>query len=131
MKRISLSPFSASINLGLEYGYRGVTIDENRVIKFIQEYQESLIKEKNIHLSCSISKIKIVLSGQVEPHLKIGFINYPKFAMEEPSLKREIEGLGKSLMKRFEQNRIVIEYLDETVMFEESDEIDKRIKTGS
>jgi hypothetical protein len=30
-------------------------------------------------------------------------------------------------MKEFSQNRVVIEYMDETVMFEDTDEIDPRI----
>lgn len=31
-------------------------------------------------------------------------------------------------MQKFEQNRVVIEYLNETVMFEDSELIDPRIK---
>ncbi len=35
LMRISIKPFSAVINLGLEYGYEQISISENEVIKFI------------------------------------------------------------------------------------------------
>lgn len=82
-----------------------------------------MISTKNIHLSCSITKCEIVLSGQIEKHLKIGFINYPKFQLKHSILKTEIENLAQRLMNEFKQNRIVVEYIDETVMFEKTDKI--------
>ncbi|MFZ4102309.1 MAG: hypothetical protein ACOYKR_10155 [Sphingobacterium thalpophilum] len=67
------------------------------------------------------------MSGQIEPHLKISFINYPKFELSPTVLKNEIEELSKQLMLTFKQNRVVIEYLDETIMLENSADIDPRI----
>jgi len=128
-KRYSLKPFCAIINIGLEIGYKEEKIKKKDIILFIQKYQNKLISSKNIYLSCSITKTEIVLSGQVEKHLKIGFINYPKFQLKESILKNEIEILSQKLMDKFNQNRIVVEYLDETVMFEKTDKIDNRIKT--
>jgi hypothetical protein len=43
-------------------------------------------------------------------------------------LKFEIEELSKQLLLAFKQNRVVIEYLDEVIMLENSDEIDPRIQ---
>ena len=127
MKKISIKPFSAILTMGLEIGYEKISIKKNEIISFIQNFQNNLIDEKEIYLSVSISECIIVLSGQVEPHLKIGFINYPKFQLSHTVLKLEIEELSKQLMLQFKQNRIVIEYLDETVMFENSKQIDPRI----
>ncbi|TQO38683.1 hypothetical protein GQ41_3343 [Arenibacter algicola] len=93
----------------------------------MQSYQNELITESDV----TLSECDIVLSGQVEPHLKLNFINYPKFPLEEKILKIEIENLTKSLMQKFEQNRVVIEYLNETVMLENSDLIDPRIKRNN
>ncbi len=67
------------------------------------------------------------MSGQIEPHLKIKFINYPKFELDPIVLKHEIEELSKQLMLNFKQNRVVIEYLDETIMLENYAEVDPRI----
>ena len=127
-KKVSVKPFSAKLTLGLELGYTKKLIEKSEIIKSIQKYQNQLIKDKNLVLSVSISECEIVLSGQIEPHLKINFINYPKFPLEEKKLKIEIEELTKYLMKKFEQNRVVIQYLDETVMLENSELIDPRIK---
>ena len=128
MKRKSIPPFYGILTIGLEIGSEKVKIDETEIITFIQAYQDALIKSKQIYLSASISNCTIVLSGQVEPHLKISFINYPKFELPLAVLKFEIEELSKQLLLAFKQNRVVIEYLDELVMLENSQEHDPRIK---
>lgn len=128
LKKVSIKPFSAKVTLGLEIGYTKKLIEKSEVIKSIQEYQDQLIKDKNLILSVSLSVCDIILSGQIEPHLNLNFINYPKFPLQEKTLKNEIENLTKYLMNEFEQNRVVIEYLDETIMFENSELIDPRIK---
>ena len=128
MKRKSIPPFYGVLTIGLEIGYEKVKIDETEIITFIQAYQDELIKNKQIYMSASISNCTIVLSGQVEPHLKISFINYPKFELPLAVLKFEIEELSKQLLLAFKQNRVVIEYLDELVMLENSQEHDPRIK---
>ncbi len=128
MNRTSTKPFPATITIGLQTGYTHKQINKCDVIAHLQNWQDELIHEKNLYLSVSVSDCQIVLSGQVEPHLKLSFINYPRFPLKEEVLKQEIEALTKSLIKSFKQNRVVIEYPDETVMFEDSPEIDPRIK---
>lgn len=127
MERITIKPFSAVLTIGLELGYEKVKIAESEMIAYLQSYQDKLIKNKQIYLSASIANCTIVLSGQIEPHLKISFINYPKFVLSPTVLKHEIEELSKQLMLTFKQNRVVIEYLDETIMLEKSAEVDPRI----
>ena len=128
MKRKTIQSFYGVLTIGLEIGYEKEKIDETEIITFIQAYQDELIKNKQLYLSASISKCTIVLSGQTEPHLKISFINYPKFKLHPAVLKFEIEELSRQLMLTFKQNRVVIEYLDEVIMLENSDEIDPRIQ---
>ena len=127
MRRKSIPSFSAKITIGLERGYEKERIKKSLIIEYIQKKQNDLIKNKNIYLSASISECKIVMSGQIEPHLTINFINYPKFPLKEDKLKTEIENLTKNLILEFNQNRVVIEYLDETVMLEQNENIDPRI----
>ena len=127
IKETKIITFQASIFIGLEYGYTQKQINENLVIESLSELQKQLSAEKNIFLSASISKTVIVLNNQKEPHLKINFINYPKFPLDENIFKDEVLIIGKELMKQFEQNRILIIYTDETVMLEQSEEIDPRI----
>jgi hypothetical protein len=128
MKRKFIPPFYGVLTIGLETGYEKVKIDETEIITFIQAYQDELINNKQIYLSASIANCTIVLSGQVEPHLTISFINYPKFELPPAVLKFEIEELSRQLMMTFKQNRVVIEYLDELVMLEKSEDHDPRIK---
>ena len=127
IKETKIKTFQASIFIGLEYGYTQKQINENLVIESLSELQKQLSAEKNIFLSASVSKTNIVLNDQNEPHLKIDFINYPKFPLSEEIFKDEVLHFGKELMKQFEQNRILIIYTYETVMLEKSEEIDPRI----
>ncbi|WP_347175541.1 hypothetical protein [Polaribacter uvawellassae] len=124
----TIKPFSANVTFGLELGYTGELLEKAKIIKYIQKIQNELIKNKDIFLSVSISECNIVMSGQVEPHLLLSFINYPKFPLKIEVLKYEIEELTRELMSEFKQNRTIIEYLDETVMLEKNKKIDPRIK---
>ena len=128
IKRCSAAPFFATITIGTQSGYTDDVISENDIIRFIREYQDQLIEVKNIYLSVCLTDCKIILSGQTEPHFQLDFINYPKFPLKSEVLKVEIEDFAKALMVKFIQNRIVVEFTDETVMFEQSDKIDPRIK---
>ncbi len=127
MKTLNVKTFTANINLGLKKGYSEEIIPKNEVIDFLQIYQNKLIEEENIYLSASVVENMIVLSGQIEPHLKIEFINYPRFIYKESLLKEKIIALAHLLMDEFEQNRIVIVFTDETFMIEKSDAIDPQI----
>ena len=98
------------------------------MIKAIQQYQNSLISERDIYLSVNVSECEIVLSGQNEPHLNLAFINYPRFEMTPEELKKEVLSISEYLMDEFRQNRIVIVFNDETVMLENNSEVDPRIE---
>tara|TARA_R110002049_G_scaffold7669_4_gene43657 strand:+ start:205 stop:597 length:393 start_codon:yes stop_codon:yes gene_type:complete len=130
MKRVSIKAFNAKITIGLQIGYTDIFIPKAEIVRTVQTYQNQLIKDKGIHLSIALSECDIVLSGQVEPHLQISIINYPKFPLDSGILKKEVEKLTTFLMSKYEQNRVVIEYQnDETVMLEKTEQIDLRINT--
>lgn len=130
IERAKVNSFTGRITLGTQVGYSDDIISENELISFMQEYQDSLIQSKNLYLSICLSTCKIILSGQVEPHFQLSFINYPKFPLDVNSLKKEIENFAEALMTRFSQNRIVVEFPEETIMFDSTDKIDPRIKAA-
>ena len=125
--RKSVESFSATITLGLKYSFSGGPIHKEDIYAFIVDFQEKMIQEKGVYLSASISKCFILLSGQREKHLQIKFINYPKSPLKKEELKEYVEKLTRLLMDKFDQKRIVIEFSDETVMFETTDAIDPNI----
>lgn len=127
-KKVSISHFKSEITIGLEEGYTQKLIDKSDVIGFLQKFQDNLIEKEDIYLSAKVTDCDIVLSGQVEPHLSISFLNHPKYPLKLDKLKGILEHLVMEFMKRFKQNRILLMHSDETVMFESSDQIDSRIK---
>lgn len=128
MKTKSIKTFTAVIVLGLEIGYSKKHYSKEYLIKELQKYQKQRIDEAGIYLSASISECNIVLYGQVEKHLKLKFINYPKFPLEVEVFKKEIIKLGSHLLNKMQQNRTVIVFPDETIMLEIDEAIDPRIK---
>lgn len=127
VSRVSVKPFKAVVTFGLNRNYSDSQISSDEVIEAIQRYQDKLVLAKKVYLSISVSDSVIVMSHQKEPHVVLKFINYPKFPLNHKELKFEIESLVRYLMDKFSQNRTVVEYLNETVMFECTDQIDPRI----
>jgi len=130
IKKVTSPPFKSEITIGLDKGYTQEIIDKNEMIKAIKLYQNRLIEKQNIYLSAKITECVIVMGGQVEPHLTISFINYPKFQLPVEALKHLIDQLSIELMNTFEQNRITIAHSDETIMFEKENAVDPRIKNS-
>ncbi len=120
--------FTATFSIGLQKGYTQTLYTKEEVITALQEYQNKLIKDKEVYLSARLTACDIVLSGQIEPHLTFDFINYPKFELPIKTLKEAVIKLAKSLMKTFNQNRIVLIFRDETIMIENSTEVNPKIK---
>jgi hypothetical protein len=119
--------FQATITIGLELGYTKKVYGKDFLIKELQVYQKKRIDAAGIYLSASVSECCIVLSGQDEKHVKLAFINYPKFPLEVHVFKNEIIDLAKYLLGIMKQNRIVIVFTDETIMLELNADIDPRI----
>jgi hypothetical protein len=127
MEITSIKTFTAVITLGLEIGYSKENYNEEYLINELQEYQKQRIDESGVYLSASVSECNIVLSGQDEKHLKLEFINYPKFPLEVEVFKKEIIKLGSHLLNKMKQNRTVIVFPDESIMLEIDEAIDPRI----
>jgi len=119
--------FQATINIGLEVGYTNIVYDREKLIKELQTYQRQKIDKENVYLSASVSECNIVLNGQNEKHLKLEFINYPKFVLTVEEFKAEVFNLAKHLLIKMKQNRTVVIFTDETIMLEINKEIDPKI----
>ena len=127
MKTINSEKYTATITIGLQNGYTERLWNKSDVIYKLQAIQNQFIELKKIYLSAVISECDVVLSGQIEPSLKIDIINYPKFSLTQSDFKKYVSELTKRLMKALCQNRIVIIFNDSIAMLEENDKIDPRI----
>ncbi len=83
MNIIAKPSFSATVTLGMRIGYTTDFYQKKKLINTLQQFQQQQITERKVYLSACISECTIVLSGQLEPHIKLDFINYPKFPIEE------------------------------------------------
>lgn len=115
---IMANKYTATVTIGLQKGYSKNLWAKAEVISKLQEIQNNFIKDKKIYLSAAVSDCDIVLSGQIEPSIKLDFINYPKFPLEEKEFKEGVLFLSTDLMKKLNQNRIVIVFHNNIVMIE-------------
>ena len=127
MNRVTIKSFIAHFTIGLYTGYTSREINIDDVKQILVFGQEKIKKESNILLSAKVSLCHIVCLGQDEPSVEIQFIQYPKFPVDESALKVAITDLAIFMMEKLEQNRTVIVFPDETVMLEQTNDIDPRI----
>jgi hypothetical protein len=128
MNLVSYKTFTAQITIGLFRGYSKKTISELEFKKVLLKGQQHIKTQYKIELSAKLSQCKILFLGQEEPSMELQFIQYPKFPHEESELKKALITLTELMMLALEQNRVVIIFMDETIMLEQSDSIDPNIK---
>lgn len=121
MKTTKSQTFKAEATFGLKRRYHDELISMEDFKKSLTTAQNEVYKEFDIKLSAKVSLSNIVFSGQDEPSVDLSFIQYPKFPYEEPILKKGILRLVQILMQAFNQNRVVVVFLDETIMLEDDE----------
>lgn len=131
MDLITSKKHTASFVLGLQKGYTSELLTKQDVVNALQIEQEKLITAKQVYLSAAVSCCDIVLSGQVEPSIKLEFINYPKFPLSKQDFKTNVLHLAQQLLITLEQNRTVVVFDDEVVMLEEMEEINPKIRINN
>lgn len=127
MKTIVSKTFTAAATLGLFKGYSKELIPLAVVKEALFQCQEKIKKEDNVALSTKISLCEILFLGQDEPSITLDFIQYPKFPIEEPLLKKSIIKLISLLMVALHQNRTLIVFQDETICLEQTAQLDPTI----
>jgi hypothetical protein len=127
MNSLITKTFTAQAAIGLHKGYSTelITIQEFKNALYIA--QQKTKEQFSDMLSTKITLCEIVFLGQEEPSITLDFIQYPKFLIEEEKLKQVILFLVEQLMLALKQNRVVIIFPTETIMLEQSNEIDPRI----
>lgn len=128
MNSIKCNTFTAQVTIGLNKRYSSDLISLQTVKQELFSAQETIKKEYNVFLSSKIRACEIVFLGQQEPSVELEFIQYPKFLNEESLIKKAIIKLTELMMIALQQNRVVIVFNDETIMLEQSEEIDPSIQ---
>lgn len=128
MNTVKVKTFTANVTLGLLRQYSNQKISLSEFKTALLRAQEHTKATLNVALSAKINPCEIVFLGQEEPSIEVNFIQYPKFPQEENTLKKAIIQLTKLLMRELDQNRVVIVFSDETIMLEQSEAIDPKIK---
>lgn len=128
MKIIKCKTFTAQLTIGLKKGYSEELITAEFLKQTIVAVQEQTKKQFNVVLSAKLTPCEIVCLGQDEPSVTLDFIQYPKFLVEEEQLKQALLFFSEQMMLTLEQNRVVLVFPTETLMLEQSEQIDPNIK---
>ncbi|MCM4171865.1 hypothetical protein DHD32_10260 [Arenibacter sp. TNZ] len=127
-KKTTASTYRAEITIGLNKGYTNSIWSLEELKAKLTIAQENLKTKTVTLLSAKVSPCDIVFLGQNEKSVTISFINYPKFPLPFKDFKAGVLFIGEELLIELKQNRIVIVFADETVMFEIDEKLDDSIK---
>jgi hypothetical protein len=127
IKEIRAKTFYASAVVGLQKGYSNEVISMQRLKKSILNSQKLIFEKLQVGLSIQITPCTILFLGQDEPSVTLSIIQYPKFEQIESILKKTFIEFIRYLMLDLYQNRIVIQFPDETILLEQSEIIDPKI----
>ena len=106
-------PFYASVSFGLRKSHDSKTISYEAFIETLQDAQRVTYKRHHVHLSAQISQTDIVIDQQLEPHVKLEFINYHEYPETTLKFKEAIVYLCELIATNLDQNRVVINFSDE------------------
>ncbi|MGL2986412.1 hypothetical protein ACSVH5_02350 [Flavobacterium sp. RSSA_27] len=120
--------FTAQATFGLNRGYTNSIISLTEFKAALTKTQQAIHSAYSIAISAKITPCEIVFLGQEEPSVTIEIIQYPKFQYEVQTLKTAFIALTEKMMLELEQNRVVIVFPDTTVMLEQNEAIDPKIR---
>ncbi|MDP5027369.1 MAG: hypothetical protein NWQ14_04025 [Flavobacterium sp.] len=127
MKILKEKTFHAKAVLGLQKGYSNELISIEDFKTNLLKAQKKIVDKFGVGLSIQLTPCTIFFLGQDEPSISLEIIQYPKFPQPEPILKETFIQLIADMMIELEQNRTVIQFLDETIMLEQTDTINHKI----
>ena len=127
MKILKEKTFHAKAVLGLQKGYSNELISIEDFKTNLLKAQKKIVNKFGVGLSIQLTPCTIFFLGQDEPSISLEIIQYPKFPQPEPILKETFIQLIADMMIELEQNRTVIQFLDETIMLEQTDTINHKI----
>ena len=127
MNILQCKTLTASAVIGLFKGYSNELITLKEFKESISKIQHEIKKTDRVLLSVKITQCEILFLGQEEPSITLDFIQYPKFQYKENDWVNAVIAFVKNVMTELEQNRTVIIFPNNTVMIENSTEIDPKI----
>jgi hypothetical protein len=127
MKKTIAKSWSCKLSIGLHKGYSNEIISQSDFFNLLEGGQRSVKKELGVYLSAAVTFGNIVFLGQVEPTAFLSFLQYPRLPQDETDLKNGVLRLAELLASEMEQNRVVLELLEETIMLENNQNIDPKI----
>jgi hypothetical protein len=119
--------FKSEVVIGLYKSYTSELISPEEFNEALLQAQQAIKRDLDILLSAKTRMCQIQFLGQQEPSMELQFIQYPKFIVDELVLKEAIIKLVENIMIKLEQNRVVIVFTDETIMLEQTADIDSNI----
>jgi hypothetical protein len=128
MNSIKNKTFTGSASIGLVRGYSQISISISEFKAALLKAQKQIYEQYEIGLSVKLTHSEILFLGQEEPSIDVQIIQYPKFPQTEEKLKIVFIALIEMMMLELEQNRVVIVFTDETIMLEQSENIDPTIQ---
>lgn len=113
------TPYHIRIFCGLKEGYGTATYNIFHSIEEVKLVCQAYCDK--IGFGVSVTPTNFVYTGGHEEGVIVGIMNYPRFPKSEEELKIRALEIAQILLKKFNQERLSIEYPDKVVMLEKTD----------
>lgn len=122
---MKLPTYTATIYVGLREGYSG----EEMPVESVQDYIQRWVDE--IGMCVTVTPTEYIYSHGREKGVIVGFINYPRFPVDNETMRMQALQLGDKLLKFCKQMRISIVFPDETIMLTNDEEVKRYVDKKS
>lgn len=113
MRLRTVDTYTALIFIGLRAAYGGPIANRQGVIAAIQAYVNA------VGLGLTVTNTEFIYSGDCEPGLTVGLINYPRFPSTRSQIRAHAFAITEMLMECCGQLRASVVMTDKTTMLED------------
>ena len=112
----TIETFEAKIYVGLKIRYTQEIINISVPKRIIQDFCNA------IGFCVTVTQTEYIYKDGQEPGIIVGLINYPRFPLDNDSLKRRAIYIAQLLMHGCRQLKVSVVFKDETIMLENLEE---------
>lgn len=115
---MTVPTYNTTIYVGLKETRTGTVMPFEEVEDFIQKWVDGLGQ------CVTVTRTNYIYTDGREPGVIVGFINYPRFAADEHTIRKNTLDLASELLIFCKQMRISVVLPDKTMMFSNTEELD-------
>ena len=118
-------PYHGTVNIGLQKGYTGSYYSKGDYLHFVCEWHLKNGKSP-LMLCAAVYEYDLVIGNHIEPHLTLRLVTLPNQKIRKKKFRKTVTKFARLMAHQFQQNRILVEFTDRSLLIEKTAEIDPK-----